>query len=107
MYECFKAKRLVDVPVPPTLCEGLAGGITQLNLDLALKWFDEIVLADEEKLRDAIIWTLQNERQVVEGSGVVGPAAILQRKVKLRTGERVAVVVSGGNIDLERLGITA
>jgi len=107
MHECFKAKKLVDVPVPPTICEGLAGGITQLNLDLALKWFDDVVLADEERLKDAIFWVLQNERQVVEGSGVVGPAAILQNKVRFGAGEKVAVVISGGNIDLEMLGIKA
>jgi len=50
---------------------------------------------------------LQNERQVVEGSGVVGPAAILQNKVRFGAGEKVAVVISGGNIDLEMLGIKA
>jgi len=105
MHECFRARKLVEVPVPPTICEGLAGGITQLNLDLALKWFDDIVLADEEKLKSAILWLLKNERQVVEGSAVVGPAAIMQGKIKLREGEKVAVVISGGNIDMETLGL--
>lgn len=106
LHECFRAKRLVEVPVPPTLCEGLAGGITQLNLDLALRWFDDIVLADEERLKDAILWLMRNERQVVEGSGAVGPAAILQGKLEFERGEKVAVVVSGGNIDLDRVGIS-
>lgn len=105
LHECFKAKKLVDVPVPPTMCEGLAGGITQLNLDLALKWFDDIVLADEERLKDAILWLMRNERQIVEGSAVVGPAAILQGEIRFRKDEKVAVVLSGGNIDLDRLGI--
>ena len=105
MYECFRAKRLVEVPVPPTLCEGLAGGITQLNLDLALRYMDDVVLSEEGELRDAIIWTMKNERQIVEGSGVVGIAAILQGKVKFSRGEKIAVVVSGGNIDLDRIGV--
>lgn len=105
MHECFRAGKLVEVPVPPTICEGLAGGITQLNLDLALKWFDDIVLADEQKLKSAILWLLKNEGQVVEGSAVVGPAAIMQGKIKLEKGEKVAVVISGGNIDMETLGL--
>ena len=105
LYECFKAGKMVEVPVPPTICEGLAGGITQLMLDLALKNFDDIVLAEEEKLKSAILWLLRNERQLVEGSAVVGPAAILQRKIKFRKGEKVAVVVTGGNIDMEVLGL--
>ncbi len=105
MHECFRAGRLVDVPVPPTIAEGLAGGITQLNLDLALKFFDDIVLADEEDLLKTIRWVLASERQVIEGSAAVGPAALLEKKVKLQRGEKVAVVISGGNIDLDRLSI--
>jgi len=106
LHECYRARKLVEVPVPPTICEGLAGGISQLNLDLALRFFDDIVLAEEERLKEALIWVLEKERQVVEGSGVVGPAALLQGKLKFREGEKVAVVISGGNIDLSVLGLS-
>jgi len=74
-------------------------------LDLVLKYVDEIVLAEEEKLKTAILWVLRNERQVVEGSGVVGPAAILQGKIRFKRGEKVVVVISGGNIDMELLNL--
>jgi len=106
LHECFKSEKLVEVPVPATICDGLAGGITQLNLDLALKWFDDVVLAEEEKLKDAIVWIMRNERQIIEGAAVVGPAAIMQGKLKFAEGERVGVVVSGGNIDLDWLGVS-
>lgn len=105
MYECFRAGKLVDVPVPPSIAEGLSGGITQLNLDLAIEYLDDMVLADEEGLMDTIRWILRNERQVVEGSAAVGPAAILQGRVAFRKNEKVAVVISGGNIDLDKIGI--
>ncbi len=105
LHECFRTKRMVDVPVPPTICEGLAGGITPLMLDLALRYFDNIVLADEDKLKDAILWTLDHEKQLLEGSAIVGPAALLHGKVKLNLGEKVAVVATGGNIDKEILGL--
>ena len=101
MYECFKAKKIVDVPVPPTIADGLAGGISQMTLDLVLKYVDEIVLAEEEGLKSAILWVLKNERQIVEGSGAVGPAAVLQRKIRFKRGEKVVIVISGGNIDME------
>jgi len=105
MYECFEAKKIVDVPVPPTIADGLAGGISQMTLDLALKYVDEIVLAKEEELKKAILWVLKNERQVVEGAGIVGPAAILQRKIQFKPNEKVIVVISGGNIDMELLNL--
>ncbi|NIR86065.1 pyridoxal-phosphate dependent enzyme [Candidatus Bathyarchaeota archaeon] len=105
MYECFKAKKIVDVPVPPTIADGLAGGISQMTLDLVLKYVDEIVLAEEKDLKSVILWVLKNERQVVEGSGIVGPAAIMQGKIRFKQGEKVVVVISGGNIDMELLNL--
>jgi threonine dehydratase len=105
MYECFKAKKIVDVSVPPTIADGLAGGISQITLDFALEYVDEIVLAKEEELKKAIFWVLKNERQVVEGAGVVGPAAILQGKIRFKPDEKVVAVISGGNIDMELLDL--
>ncbi len=105
MHDCFKAKKIVEVPVPPTIADGLAGGISQMTLDLALKYVDEIVLAKEEELKKAIFWVLKNERQVVEGAGIVGPAAILQRQIRFKPNEKVVVVISGGNIDMELLNL--
>lgn len=105
MHECFEAKKIVEVPVPPTIADGLAGGISQMTLNLALKYVDEMVLAKEEELKKAILWILKNERQVVEGAGIVGPAAILQRKIRFKPGEKVVVVISGGNIDMEPLNL--
>ncbi|MFX0114259.1 MAG: threonine/serine dehydratase [Candidatus Hodarchaeota archaeon] len=105
MHDCFKAKKMLKVPVPPTIADGLAGNVHQITLDLVLKYVDEIVLAREEELRNAILWILENERQVVEGSGVVGPAAILQRRIQFQPYDQVAVVISGGNIDMELLNL--
>jgi threonine dehydratase len=105
MYECFEAKKIVEVPVPPTIADGLAGGISQMTLDLALKYVDKMVLAKEEELKKAILWVLKNERQVVEGAGIVGPAVILQGKIRFKPSEKVVVVISGGNIDMELLNL--
>ena len=58
------------------------------------------------KLKTINFVVVTPERQVVEGSGVVGPAAILQSKLKFRDGEKVAVVISGGNIDPSVLGLS-
>ena len=105
MHECFQAKKIVNVPIPPTIADGLAGGISQMTLDLALKYVDEIVLAKEEELKSSILWVLKNERQIVEGAGIVGPAAILQRKILFKPDQKVVVVISGGNIDIELLNL--
>lgn len=105
MHEAFRAGRVVEVPYVPTLADGLAGGVTQMKLDLALEYVDDIVLATEGKLRDSILWLLRHEHQLVEGAAIVGLAAMLEGKLVFRPGERVVLVLSGGNVDPDVLGL--
>lgn len=103
MYECFKAKRMIEVPVEPCIADGLAGKISPTTLQITLKYVDDIILVDDEKLMDTVKWALENEKQVIEPSGAVGIAAILQNKLEVDEGERIAIVVSGGNIDVSKI----
>ena len=98
-YENFKANRLFNVPIEPTIADGLAGNTAQLNLDVAKQFVDDVVLVEEEKLREAIRWTLINEQRVLEPSGVVGIAALLQERITVSSDDQVVVVASGSNID--------
>lgn len=98
-YENFKAGQLFHVPIEPTIADGLAGNTEQLNLDIAQRYIDGIILVEEAGLRDAIRWTLENERHVLEPAGVVGIAALLQMKFEFRKDEKVVIIASGSNID--------
>ena len=75
----------------------------QLNLDFGLQYVDDVVLVEESGLRQAIRWTLENERRVLEPAGVVGIAALLEKKIQLDTDENVVIVASGSNIDIDLL----
>jgi threonine dehydratase len=103
MRESFKAGRVIEIPVIPTLADGLAGQISQMALDHVSKYVDDILLAEEKELKNTIMWVLKNERQVIEGSAAVGPALLLQSGVTFDKGEKVAVVITGGNIDMDLL----
>ncbi len=83
----------------PTICDGLAGGIGKICFEVAKKLVDEVVLVEEDETKAAIRALVETQQLVVEGAGAVGMAALLSHKVDLR-GKRVAVVLSGGNIDL-------
>lgn len=86
-----------------TICEGLAGGIGKMVFEAAQKeMLDDAVIVAEDDVRRAIRALAETEQMIVEGSGAVGVAALLARTVDLR-GKRVAVVLSGGNIDLDLL----
>jgi len=105
MYESFKAGRVVEISVTPTLADGLAGQISQMALEHVSRVVDDILLADENGLKDTVLWVLANERQVIEGSAAVGPALLLQNKIALGRFEKIALVVSGGNVDMHAIGL--
>ncbi len=91
----------------PTICDGLAGGIGKICFEVAKQFVDDVVLVEEDETKAAIRALVETQQVVVEGSGAVGVAALLAHKANLQ-GKRVAVVLSGGNIDLGLLaGICA
>lgn len=102
MYESLRAGKIV----PPhrhqlnTIAEGLSGGIEKgsITFTIARQFVDEVMLVREETIRHAVYLLWENERQLVEGSGVVGVAMLLENSESF-IGQSVAVVVSGGNID--------
>lgn len=105
MYESFKKGSVREIPVVSTIADGLAGQISDMALDHVSRVVDDIVLAEENALRDTIIWILTNERQVIEGSSAVGPTLILNKRIDVKRGEKVAIVVTGGNVDMNMLGL--
>jgi threonine dehydratase len=81
----------------PTLAHGLAGGYGKAPFDVARNLIDEIVLVTEDEIRQAIIALIDSDQILAEASGVVGVAAVLFGKTRLEG--KIAVVISGGNID--------
>ena len=84
----------------PTLADGLAGNLDPdtLTFDIVQREVDQIALVSEAQLRDAIAGVVTNEELITEGAGAVGVAAMLAGSFDLR-GKRVAIVLSGANID--------
>ena len=99
----LEAGRLVTVDVGPSLADGLTGNLDPdtITLDIVRDVVDEIVLVDEPLLRRALAGVVTNEHLLIEGAAAAGPAAILGGHVALKG--NVAVVLTGANIDPERL----
>jgi threonine dehydratase len=85
-----------------TLADGLAGAIPQSLLTLAKKRVSGIHEVTEDDIRRAIAFVHAEHRQIVEGAGAVGVAALLSGKAK-PNGKKTCVFISGGNIDDSRL----
>jgi threonine dehydratase len=98
MARSVAAGHVVEIPVVPTLADGLAGQIDDEALDIGMNGLDEIVTLSEDEIAQTIAWLARTHDARAEGAGAVGVASVLLGKLtKLRT--PAAIVVSGGNID--------
>jgi len=94
---------------PPPAGRTIADGINvrrpgRLTSELIARFVDDVVLVDEEEIAEAILLLLERSKLVVEGAGAVGLAALLHGKISL-PGKKVAVVLSGGNVDINVVSI--
>ncbi len=94
-------------PVVLTPAATIADGIAVLRagdrtLPLVKRYVDDIVTVTEEEIANAILLLLEREKTLAEGAGAAAIAAVLNHKLPL-SGKKVAVLVSGGNIDVTLL----
>jgi threonine dehydratase len=88
--------RRTQIPVVPTLADGLAGQVDDEGMLIGRFALDEIVEVSEREIAEAMRWLSRMHDARVEGSGAVPVAAMLRRS---GWEGPVACVVSGGNVD--------
>jgi threonine dehydratase len=102
MYESVKAGHPVEVEEVDSLAESLLGGIgrdNQYTLRMVKDYVDDIVLVSENDIKNALAFTLKTLHWLLEGAGVAGIAALLNKKTKVEG--PTAVVLSGANCEAE------
>ncbi len=100
MKAAVEAGHLITLPVASTLADGIAVRTAGTRtLPMVQKYVDEIVTVEEEEIASAILLLLEREKTVAEGAGAAAVAAILHHKVHC-SGQRIAAIISGGNIDV-------
>ena len=104
MTPALQAGKPVPVPRTPTLADGLTPPfVGQIPLEVAQQALDDLVLVTEEEIAEAMRALLVRAKLYVEGSGAAATAALLAGKLNLPAGARVVSIVSGGNVDPERV----
>ncbi|MFI5370376.1 MAG: threonine/serine dehydratase [Candidatus Eisenbacteria bacterium] len=104
MTPAIAAGKPVPVARPRTIADGLTPPfVGALPLEVAREALDEIVLVTEEEIHDAMRGLLTRAKLFVEGAGAAATAALQSGKVLLPEGTVVVSIVSGGNVDPERM----
>ena len=95
------AGRPTQVPIHPTLADGLAvGRVGELSFLLAAPLVDQVVTVDEAELSLAVLRLLELEKTVVEGAAASALAALLGGRCPELAGCSTVLLLCGGNIDL-------
>lgn len=99
----LEAGERLAVPPAPTIAEGVAiAGPGDVTFPLLSRALDDVVLVREDDIAQAMVLLLERSKLVVEGAGATGVAALLCGKVPVE-GRKTAVVLSGGNVDINML----
>lgn len=99
MYAYFETGSTDPMPIAPTLADGVAGNIEKPSITwkLCRQLVDEVVLVEEDEIADAMRWALEVPHTLLEGSAVLGIAALRAGRFEA-SGRNVAVVTTGRNL---------
>ena len=94
---------IVHIEVPRTIADGAASThVGEYNFPILKRYVDRVVTVSDDQLVQTMKFFAQRMKMVVEPTGCLAAAAVLQNIVPVK-GKRVGVLVSGGNVDLARL----
>ena len=103
-HTSLREGRITEIAVGPTIADGLAGNMDPdtITFDVIRRLVDRMLLVSEDSLRHGIRGLVSHEQLIAEGAGVVAVAAITGGVADVRS-RRTVAVVSGSNIDSDRL----
>ena len=98
----FKAGRYIPLTQANTIADGLRSSMSQLTFAHIGRHVADVVTVSEESIVAAMRNVWEVLKLVVEPSGAVSYAAVVEKKIDVR-GKRVGIILTGGNLDLDRL----
>ena len=101
-YRSFKAGYIIADDAPVTVADGLKVPLKDLTWHFVSKYVEDILIATEQEIIDAMKLIWQRMKIVIEPSSAVPLATILKNK-NIFSGQRVGVIITGGNVDLDKL----
>ncbi len=100
-YLSFRAGRILSVEKTDTIADGLrVNRPGELTFSLIQHYVDSVITVSEQGILEAMAHFFQTERLVVEPSGAVGMAAVLEGSIPARN---TVLILSGGNVDPDLL----
>lgn len=104
LISALEAGRPIELTSVQTIADGIAVKQTgDLPFRIIREFVDRVVAVEDEYILRAIILLIERAKIVVEGAGAAPLAALLSGQVPAE-GRKVVLVLSGGNVDIRRIG---
>lgn len=98
--QSFNTGKLVSIPNPNTIADGTrTTSLGKITFPLIQEYVDAMKTVSEEAIIHAVQFHLLRMKIVVEPSGALGLAALLSKQIEINKGDKIGVIISGGNID--------
>lgn len=100
--QSFRSGEIVHIDTPKTIADGAqTQHLGHYTFAIIRRDVDDILTASDAELVDCMRFAAERMKLVVEPTGCLGFAAVRQQKERLK-GQRVGVILSGGNVDIQR-----
>lgn len=99
-HHALRDGRVAPVEAAKTIADGIAvKQIGDIPFKILREHVDRIVLVEEDQIAAAIVLLLERRKVLAEGAGVVPLAALFNKDFEIPPGNKVVLVISGGNVD--------
>ncbi len=99
----FRSGRIEPVATTTTIADGLRTSLGELTFDVIRTQVDDVVTVSEHAMVDAMRQVWERMKIIIEPSCAVPLAALLEGAVDV-AGQRVGIIITGGNVDLDQVG---
>ena len=100
-WRSLQAGEIVLRDAQQTVADGLRTNLKPITWHFVANYVDDILLASESEIIDAMYLTWQRMKIIIEPSSAVPLAVVLKHRERFR-GQRIGVVITGGNVDLQQ-----
>ena len=100
--QSFRTGSIVHIETPKTIADGAqTQHIGEITFPIVRRDVDDVLTASDAELVDGMRFFAERMKMIVEPTGCLGWAAARAQRERL-SGQRVGIIISGGNVDLAR-----
>src|SRR5438128_2614837 len=101
-YRSMKAGKIIPFANPKNIADGILTSLGSLTFPIIRERVEQIVTVSEQGIIDSMKFIWERAKIVIEPSSAAAVAVLWERKIDL-SDLKVGVILSGGNVDLEKL----